>query len=66
MDIDLEALDENTYRLIKYEFSEDVLRLPSIQVISPRSTLRHTNGFYVWLTANIFVFYVWHLRSKVI
>ncbi|CAM9396614.1 unnamed protein product [Scytosiphon promiscuus] len=31
LDIDLGSLDENAYRLIKYEFSEDVLRLPSIQ-----------------------------------
>ena len=29
--IDLNNLDENVYRSIKYEFSEDVLRLPSIQ-----------------------------------
>lgn len=36
LDLDLGSLDENAYRLIKYEFSEDVLRLPSIQVrISP-------------------------------
>lgn len=28
----LGKLDENAYRLIKYEFSEDILRLPSIQV----------------------------------
>lgn len=33
MDLDLGNLDENAYRLIKYEFSEDVLRLPSIQVL---------------------------------
>lgn len=32
LDLDLGNLDENAYRLIKYEFSEDVLRLPSIQV----------------------------------
>lgn len=32
LDLDLGSLDENAYRLIKYEFSEDVLRLPSIQV----------------------------------
>ncbi|CAM9154511.1 unnamed protein product [Ectocarpus sp. 12 AP-2014] len=31
LDLDLGSLDENAYRLIKYEFSEDVLRLPSIQ-----------------------------------
>eukprot|EP00752_Nemacystus_decipiens_P009038 g8069.t1 len=31
LDLDLGNLDENAYRLIKYEFSEDVLRLPSIQ-----------------------------------
>ncbi|CAN0015180.1 unnamed protein product [Pylaiella littoralis] len=31
LDLDLADLDENAYRLIKYEFSEDVLRLPSIQ-----------------------------------
>mmetsp|Transcript_4348 Transcript_4348/g.5993 ORF Transcript_4348/g.5993 Transcript_4348/m.5993 type:complete len:251 (-) Transcript_4348:263-1015(-) len=30
MDIDLNNLDENMYRKIKYEFSEDVLRLPFI------------------------------------
>lgn len=33
IDLDSGALDENAYRLIKYEFSEDVLRLPSIQVM---------------------------------
>lgn len=33
LDLDLGSLDENAYRHIKYEFSEDVLRLPSIQVI---------------------------------
>jgi hypothetical protein len=32
MSIDLANLDENSFRSIKYEFSEDVLRLPSIQV----------------------------------
>ncbi|CAM9664279.1 unnamed protein product, partial [Phaeothamnion confervicola] len=31
MDIDLANIDENTFRSIKYEFSEDVLRLPAIQ-----------------------------------
>eukprot|EP00611_Tribonema_gayanum_P021083 TRINITY_DN3982_c0_g1_i2.p1 TRINITY_DN3982_c0_g1~~TRINITY_DN3982_c0_g1_i2.p1 ORF type:complete len:262 (+),score=59.63 TRINITY_DN3982_c0_g1_i2:245-1030(+) len=29
--VDLADIDENLYRSIKYEFSEDVLRLPSIQ-----------------------------------
>jgi protein unc-119 len=31
LDMDLASLDENSYRSIKYDFSEDVLRLPSIQ-----------------------------------
>ncbi|CAM9443237.1 unnamed protein product, partial [Choristocarpus tenellus] len=31
VELDLSSLDENSYRSIKYEFSEDVLRLPSIQ-----------------------------------
>lgn len=32
LDLDLGSLDESAYRHIKYDFSEDVLRLPSIQV----------------------------------
>ncbi|CAM9620050.1 unnamed protein product, partial [Discosporangium mesarthrocarpum] len=31
LDVDLSNLDENAYRSIKYDFSEDVLRLPTIQ-----------------------------------
>ena len=30
MDFDLSAMDENSFRKIKYTFSEDVLRLPLI------------------------------------
>lgn len=41
LDVDLANLDENAYRLIKYEFSEDVLRLPSIQVILLFKKSRH-------------------------
>ena len=41
VNLDLGSLDENAFRLIKYEFSEDVLRLPSIQVLY---TSRAYNG----------------------
>lgn len=41
LDLDLGSLDENAYRLIKYEFSEDVLRLPTIQVIPRDSMFTH-------------------------